>query len=83
MWLNIKVILWYLNPDKLTFWPVIALQGGTDTCEGDSGGALACNGYLCGVVNYGYGCGFKNYPSVYTSIPAFADWITANAKKIN
>ncbi len=46
------------------------IQGGVDTCQGDSGGALYVNGIVnnrtkfiaAGVVSYGEGCALPNYP---------------------
>ncbi len=46
------------------------IQGGIDTCQGDSGGALYVNGLVnnstrfiaAGVVSYGQGCGRPEYP---------------------
>jgi trypsin len=56
-------------------------QGGKDSCEADSGGPLACNGQLCGIISFGYGCGEPDFPGVYAKIPKFVEWIEENAKK--
>lgn len=32
-----------------------AMDGGRDSCQGDSGGGLICNTYLSGIVSFGYG----------------------------
>lgn len=47
---------------------VCAGAEGKDTCFGDSGGPLAVDGKLVGVVSFGLGCGDGKYPGVYTSI---------------
>ncbi|XP_070820004.1 granzyme A-like [Chaetodon trifascialis] len=37
-----------------------------DTCEGDSGGPLLCNGALTGVTSFGARCGLLKKPGVYS-----------------
>ncbi|XP_026198932.1 granzyme A-like [Anabas testudineus] len=41
-----------------------------DTCEGDSGGPLLCNGALVGVTSFGQDCGDIKYPGVYAFLSA-------------
>ncbi|XP_060531127.1 trypsin-like isoform X1 [Cylas formicarius] len=47
------------------------------SCTGDSGGPLALNGTLIGIVSWGMGnCGDKIYsPSVYVKVSKYIDWI--------
>lgn len=61
---------------------------GKDTCQGDSGGPLSIaenDGYWYqyGVVSYGYGCGWRGYPGVYTRVTSFIPWIKENMKKLS
>nr|ACY24330.1 trypsin [Ctenocephalides felis] len=71
-----------LHPTNLCTGP---LTGGVSACSGDSGGPLVqYNGSeatLLGVVSWGYiPCGGVGYPSVYTRVSAYVDWIKQNAQ---
>ncbi|XP_049958170.1 trypsin eta-like [Schistocerca serialis cubense] len=50
-------------------------MGNEDSCQGDGGGPLVCNGSLAGVVSFGYYCGLPGYPSVYTDVSKYGDFL--------
>ncbi|XP_041601962.1 kallikrein-13 isoform X3 [Vulpes lagopus] len=51
-------------------------EGGKDSCEGDSGGPLICNGTLHGIISWGdFPCGQPNRPGVYTRVSQYVLWI--------
>ena len=54
-------------------------KGTTDACQADSGGPMACNSKLCGVVSFGDGCAKPGYPGVYVNVPHYRRWIHDNA----
>lgn len=41
---------------------------GSDACQGDSGGPAIRQGKQVGIVSWGYRCGSKKYPGVYTKL---------------
>ncbi|XP_055610101.1 chymotrypsin-1-like [Uranotaenia lowii] len=54
---------------------------GQDTCNGDSGGPLICNGYQIGIVSWGSAKCAIEMPAVFTNItnPAIRDFIREQA----
>ncbi|XP_053617359.1 trypsin, alkaline C-like [Plodia interpunctella] len=56
-------------------------MGGVDACFGDSGGPLIYKGLVVGLVSYGYSCGHKYYPGVYTKVSSYTDWIIKTVAK--
>nr|Q8AY79.1 RecName: Full=Beta-fibrinogenase stejnefibrase-2; AltName: Full=Snake venom serine protease; Short=SVSP; Flags: Precursor [Trimeresurus stejnegeri]AAN52349.1 stejnefibrase 2 [Trimeresurus stejnegeri] len=52
------------------------VEGGKDTCGGDSGGPLICNGQFHGIVSYGgHPCGQSLKPGIYTKVFDYNDWM--------
>uniref|UniRef100_A0A6P4FJD7 Serine protease easter-like n=1 Tax=Drosophila rhopaloa TaxID=1041015 RepID=A0A6P4FJD7_DRORH len=65
----------------------VGALNGSDTCDGDSGGPLMATmgqsyeefEYVAGITSYGHRtCGVTGRPGVYTRVPQFFGWITAN-----
>lgn len=46
-----------------------------DSCQGDSGGGLVCDGQLAGIVSFGNGCADPKYPGIYTEVSNYVNWI--------
>ncbi|XP_012529671.2 trypsin-1-like [Monomorium pharaonis] len=49
------------------------------SCHGDSGGPLTVGGKLVGLVSWAMGCARTDYPTVYTNVVSYLDWIEDNA----
>lgn len=50
-------------------------EGGRDACQADSGGPLAVENLLVGIVSWGYGCAQPRLPGVYVEVAYYRDWI--------
>uniref|UniRef100_T1DJY2 Serine proteinase 12a n=1 Tax=Crotalus horridus TaxID=35024 RepID=T1DJY2_CROHD len=52
------------------------LEGGKDSCKGDAGGPLICNGQFQGILSWGDDpCAQPRLPAVYTKVFDHLDWI--------
>ena len=76
----------YTNFNGTTMICAGYVEGGKDSCLGDSGGPLICakdgdptRMYLEGAVSYGKGCAQKSYPGIYSRIRYYLNWIEAYA----
>lgn len=47
--------------------------------QGDSGGPLTVGGKLVGLVSWANGCASVSWPTVYTRVTSYLDWIKAKA----
>ena len=58
------------------------LLGKKDACKGDSGGPAVAQIHgratLFGITSWGYGCGRRNKPGVYTKVREYVKWIQRN-----
>ncbi|KXJ83415.1 hypothetical protein RP20_CCG006290 [Aedes albopictus] len=65
----------YQNFGPIWSFHLCAGARGIDACQGDSGGPLVQDGTVIGVVSWGYGCAFNGYPTVYTRVSEFIEFI--------
>lgn len=54
-------------------------KGNVGICSGDVGDPLAVNGKLIGVASFWFGNCKSGYPSVYTRVNNFTNWIEAKS----
>ncbi|XP_066551717.1 transmembrane protease serine 9 [Amia ocellicauda] len=57
------------------------MEGGPDTCTGDSGGPLSCQEpsgrwFVAGVTSWGRGCGRHCFPGVYVRVTEVREWLS-------
>ncbi|KAI4466680.1 chymotrypsin-related [Holotrichia oblita] len=57
--------------------------GGVGSCSGDSGGPLVIGNKQIGIVSFGLALGCEiGWPSVYTRVTSFLDWIEAHSDAV-
>ena len=71
----------YSGQAKLSKSMFCASKTGKDSCSGDSGGPVVYKKTLVGIVSWGFGCGRKQYPGVYTGVRAMRKFIIKCMKK--
>lgn len=69
---------WYMTTDRMICAGVIG--GGIDACSGDSGGPMAFEGELVGVVSAGNGCADPEFYGIYAKVPRLHEWILDTIK---
>nr|ADK39261.1 kallikrein-Cwar1 [Caribicus warreni] len=65
---------WWTMTDSIICAGV--LEGGRDSCKGDSGGPLLCGGEFQGIISWGgFPCAQPNEPTIHTEVYNYLDWI--------
>ena len=52
----------------------------TGACYQDVGGPLVCDGKLTGIISWVDGCAQEGYPTVFTNVENYADWIISETE---
>ncbi|XP_006872046.1 PREDICTED: polyserase-2 [Chrysochloris asiatica] len=59
-------------------------EGRRDTCQGDSGGPLVYEEggrwFQVGITSFGFGCGRRNRPGIFTAVAPYEAWIREQVK---
>ncbi|CAG2166671.1 unnamed protein product [Oppiella nova] len=69
--------IYKINPDNFTVdeTSICAGGGGREPCSMDSGSPLTFNNTLVGLTSWGKPCGHPGFPTVFTRVAKFRDWI--------
>ncbi|OAD54219.1 Trypsin-7, partial [Eufriesea mexicana] len=65
-----------IHDSQLCAYDPVVIKG---HCNGDSGGPLMVNGKLHGIVSWSMDCANIVYPSVYTRVSSYLNWIKEHA----
>ncbi|KAF6213212.1 hypothetical protein GE061_010929 [Apolygus lucorum] len=82
---NENVGMHFNKQNQLTEREVFCLMGNeTDSCQGDSGGPVVektYHGYrLVGLVSWGIGCNMEAYPSAYTQVSSYMEFLIRHTR---
>ncbi|XP_045462217.1 brachyurin-like isoform X2 [Harmonia axyridis] len=84
--MNVDICGEYYNDDEATYITTSNLctsgYKNKGTCKGDSGGPLVYDGTLIGISSIGSTRCEECYPSIYTRVGAYLDWIKNNSDVI-
>ncbi|XP_049309716.1 trypsin-like [Bactrocera dorsalis] len=70
------------SEDEILSSMLCGLATNANACGALPGSPLIANSQLVGLVSWGYGCGNKGNPAVFTDIPSLASWISSSAKSL-
>uniref|UniRef100_A0A0A1WRR2 Trypsin theta n=1 Tax=Zeugodacus cucurbitae TaxID=28588 RepID=A0A0A1WRR2_ZEUCU len=70
------------SEDEVLNTMLCGLAGNLQACNGQPGLPLVVGKQLVGLVSWGYGCGNKGNPAVFTDIAAERSWIIETANKL-
>nr|XP_014094233.2 trypsin alpha-3-like [Bactrocera oleae] len=71
----------YAGVARITRSMLCAWESGKDSCGGDSGGPMVCNGQQAGIVSWGVECADSRYPGVYTDISSVYTFIVRTLQR--
>ncbi|XP_014102261.2 trypsin theta [Bactrocera oleae] len=70
------------SEDEVLKTMLCGLASNLQACNGQPGAPLVVNNQLVGLVSWGYGCGNKGNPAVFTNIASERSWIIETANKL-
>ncbi|XP_039957728.1 trypsin theta-like [Bactrocera tryoni] len=70
------------SEDEVLNTMLCGLASNLQACNGQAGDPLVVDNQLVGLVSWGYGCGNKGNPAVFTNIAAERSWIIETANQL-